>query len=90
MVDGRLTAPSVGDYPSIRQGSHSIKVSATVGDVEPGSCVEVFPTPLRICVGKELDGKRLGIQYSLYAQNLKAPAKGKLRLLFHDRSLAAV
>jgi hypothetical protein len=38
--------------------------------------------PMRICVGDELKGRLLGIQYSLFAQNLRTPAKGKIRLLF--------
>jgi hypothetical protein len=42
----------------------------------------VFDLPLRICVGDELKGRKLGIQYSLQAQNLRSPAKGTLRLAF--------
>ena len=83
LTDGRLSKQLAGDdYPSVREGAHSIKVSATLGDIDVGSCVEVFRTPLKFCVGKELAGKRLGIQYSMHAQNLRAPAKGKLKLLF--------
>ena len=84
LVGGRLSEPHVGsdDYPSVREGAHSIKVSATLGDIDAGSCVDVFRTPLKLCIGAELAGKRLGIQYSMFAQNLRAPAKGKLRLMF--------
>ncbi len=90
MLDGRLSEQRSGDYPSVREGAHSIKVAATLGDIESGSCVNVFATPLRICVGRELTGKRLGIQYAMHAQNLRAPAKGKLRLLFRDRAEAPI
>ena len=62
----------------------------TLGDIEAGSCVDVFSTPIRICVGRELTGKRLGIQYAMHAQNLRAPAKGKLRLFFKDRAEAPI
>ncbi len=84
LVHGRLLANGAGedDYPSVRHDDHSIQISATLGDIDAGGCVEVFGAPPRICVGKELEGKRLGIQYSIFAQNLRAPAKGKLRLLF--------
>ncbi len=84
LVDGRLLANAAGadNYPSVRHDSHSIQISATLGDIEAGGCVEVFRAPPRICIGQELEGKRLGIQYSIFAQNLRAPAKGKLRLLF--------
>ena len=64
---------------SLRDGS--IHVSAKLGDIAPGEPIEAFDLPLRICVGNELKGRRLGIQYSLFAQNLRTPAKGKLRLL---------
>ena len=47
-----------------------------------GERVGDFELPMRICVGDELKGRRLGIQYSLFAQNLRTPAKGKIRLLF--------
>ena len=44
--------------------------------------VEVFETPLRLCIGRELAGRKLGIRYSLMASNLRQPAKGRLRLMF--------
>ena len=56
--------------------------SVKLGDIQPGEPIDVFELPMRICVGDELKGRRLGIQYSLFAQNLRTPAKGKIRLLF--------
>ena len=47
-----------------------------------GERVGDFELPMRICVGDELKGRRLGIQYSLLAENLRTPAKGKIKLLF--------
>ncbi len=90
MLDGRLSEQRSGDYPSVREGAHSIKVAVTLGDIDAGSCVNVFSTPLKLCVGRELTDKRLGIQYAVHAQNLRAPAKGKLRLLFKDSSEAPI
>jgi hypothetical protein len=69
-------------YPAVSLRDDSIHASAKLGDIEPGEPMEVFDLPLRICVGDDLRGRRLGIQYSLFAQNLRAPAQGKLRLLF--------
>jgi hypothetical protein len=69
-------------YPSVSLHDDSVHVSVKLGDIEPGEPVEVFELPMRICVGDELKGRRLGIQYSLFAQNLRTPAKGKIRLLF--------
>lgn len=53
-----------------------------IGDIPGGELMEVFTAPLRICVGNDLSGRRFGVQYSLFAKNLRAPACGKLRLLF--------
>ncbi len=69
-------------YPSVSLHDDSVHVSVKLGDIQPGEPIDVFDLPLRICVGDELKGRRLGIQYSLFAQNLRTPAKGKIRLLF--------
>lgn len=70
------------DYPAVSLRDDSIHVSVKLGDIPPGEPIDVFFTPLRICVGSELKGRRIGIQYSLFAQNLRATTKGKLRLIF--------
>ena len=69
------------DYPTVNLRDDSIHVSVKLGDIEPGEPTDVFFTPLRVCIGDELKGRRLGIQYSLFAQNLRSPAHGKLRLI---------
>ena len=69
-------------YPSVTLTDDAIQVSEKLGDIPPGQVVEVFDAPLRLCVGNDLKGRKFGIQYSLFAQNLRAPASGKLRLLF--------
>lgn len=76
----RTPAEQAG-YPAVSLRDGSVQVSAKLGDIEPDEPTEVFELPLRLCVGNALKGRRLGIQYSLQAQNLRAPAKGKLRLL---------
>jgi hypothetical protein len=68
-------------YPAVSLSDNSVQVSAKLGDIEPGEPTEVFDLPLRICVGNELQGRRIGIQYALNAHNLRSAAKGKLRLL---------
>lgn len=69
-------------YPSVSLHDNSVQVSVKLGDIEPGEPTEVFDLPLRICVGNELQGRRVGIQYSLQAHNLRSAANGKLRLVF--------
>ena len=70
------------EYPTDNLKDDSVHVSNTLGDISTDAPVQVFETPLRICIGKELKGRKLGIRYSLFASNLRRPAKGKLRLIF--------
>jgi hypothetical protein len=76
------TPSEQSDYPAVSMRDGSVHVSIKLGDILPGEPMEVFRAPLRISVGEELKGRRVGIQYSLLAQNLRAAAKGKLRLIF--------
>ena len=76
------TPDEIAAYPSVALKDDSVQVTSKIGDIPVGEPVDVFVSPLRVCVGKDLTGKRFGIRYSLHGQNLRAPAKGKLRLLF--------
>lgn len=76
------TPSEQAEYPAVSLRDDSINVSVKLGDIDPGEPSEVFSEPLRICVGAELKGRRLGIKYSLFAHNLRSAAKGKLRLSF--------
>lgn len=69
-------------YPAVNVKDDAVHVSAKLGDLLPNSPIEAFDAPLRICVGSELGGRRLGIRYALHARNLRSPATGKLRLIF--------
>lgn len=70
------------DYPAVNLNDDSVHVSNTLGDISTDAPAQVFETPLRICVGRELKGRKLGIRYSLFGSNLRRPAQGKLRLIF--------
>ena len=76
------TPAEQADYPAVTARDNAISISVKLGDIAPGEPIEVFKTPLRLCIGSELKGRRIGIQYSLFAQNLRSAATGKLRLLF--------
>ena len=83
--DGRYVerAPAEqADYPSVTLDNGSIQLAANVGDIPAGELIEVFGRQPRLCVGKELSGRRVDVQYELFAQNLRVPARGTLRLLF--------
>lgn len=75
------TPAEQADYPSVSLSDNSIQITVKLDSVPPGEPVNAFTVPLRLCVGDELKGRRLGIQYKLFAQNLRAPAEGKLRLI---------
>jgi len=70
------------EYATVNLKDDSVHVSNTLGDISTDAPVQVFETPLRICVGQELKGRKLGIRYSLFGSNLRRPAKGKLRVIF--------
>lgn len=75
-------AEELAMYPMVTVCNDAVRVSGKIGDISPGEPVEIFSTPLRLCVGSELKGRRFGLQYTLQARNLRSPAKGTLRLLF--------
>ena len=70
------------EYPTVTLKDDSVHVSNTLGDISTDAPAQVFETPLRICVGQELKGRKLGIRYTLFGSNLRKAAKGKLRLIF--------
>lgn len=76
------TPDEIAAYPSVSLKDDSIQVSSKIGDIPVGEPVDVFVSPLRLCVGKDLGGKRFGVRYSLHGQNLRTPARGKLRIIF--------
>jgi hypothetical protein len=75
-------AAEMADYPAVNLKDNLVHITATLNEIPPHTPVKVFNTPVRVCVGSELSGRRVGIRYSLLGRNLRKPAKGKLRLLF--------
>jgi hypothetical protein len=75
---------SFSDYPAVSVSDDRIHASITVGEIPAGAPIEVFETPLRLCVGSELNGKRMKMAYKLYGSNLRQPVKGKLTIGFRD------
>ena len=67
-------------YPSVSFLGESIHVTSKIGNVPVGEPLEVFGTPIRICLGPGLKGHRFSVRYALQGQNLKSPAEGILRL----------
>lgn len=69
-------------YPSVDVLENAIRITQRIGDIPAGEPFAIFPTPVRVCAGAALAGRKFGIRYSLTGQNLRSPAEGKLRLIF--------
>jgi hypothetical protein len=72
----------IANYPTVTLKDDAVNITAKIGDIPPGEPIEIFLSPLLLCVGDELSGRRFGIRYALHGQNLRAPAKGQLKLRF--------
>ena len=77
------TPDEIADYPAVSLKDDAIHVSFAVGDIPAGEPVDAFAMPLRICVGNSLRGRRFGLRYAVEGQNLRAPARGQLKLEFN-------
>lgn len=77
------TPDELARYPAVMLKDDAVQVSCAIGDLPAGEPVEVFPAPLRMCIGSELGGRRFGVRYSLHAQNLRAPVRGRLKIRFN-------
>ena len=69
-------------YPVVTVLDNSIRITQKIGEIPAGEPVDVFKTPLLVCAGAALRGRKFGVRYALFGQNLRTPAKGRLRLLF--------
>jgi len=69
-------------YPAVTLKDDSIHVSSSLGDISTDAIARVFETPLKVCIGHELKGRKIEIRYALHGSNLRKPAKGRLRLQF--------
>ena len=76
------TPDEIASYPSVTLKDDAVQITSKIGDIPVGQPIDAFATPLRLCMGRDLAGKRFGVRYTLHGQNLRSPAKGKLRLLF--------
>ena len=76
------TPDEIASYPAVTLKDDSVHVTAKIGDIPAGEPIEIFTSPLLMCIGADLKGRRFGIRYALHGQNLRAPAKGQLKLTF--------
>ena len=76
------TAEEQATYPTVSLHKKSIHITKKIGDIPVDRPTEAFGSPLRVCVGPGLIGRRFGIRYALHGQNLRSPATGTLRVNF--------
>jgi len=76
------TPDEIASYPAVTLKDDSVHITTKIGDIPTGEPIEVFTSPLLMCVGSDLQDRRFGIRYALHGQNLRAPAKGQLKLTF--------
>ncbi len=76
------TPDEIASYPAVTLKDDSVRITAKIGEIPVGEPVDVFLSPLLICVGSDLKGRRFGIRYALNGQNLRTAAKGQLKLTF--------
>lgn len=76
------TPDEIASYPAVTLKDDLVSITAKIGEIPVGEPTEVFLSPLLMCVGSDLQGRRFGIRYALNGQNLRAPAKGQLKLTF--------
>jgi hypothetical protein len=76
------TPDEIASYPAVTLKDDSVHITAKIGDIPTGEPIDVFTSPLLMCIGDDLRGRRFGIRYALHGQNLRAPAKGQLKLSF--------
>ncbi len=76
------TPDEISAYPGVTLKDDSIQIITKIGDIPPGEPIEVFSTPPLFCVGSDLAGRRFGVRYAVNGQNLRAAAKGQLKLTF--------
>lgn len=76
------TPDEIATYPTVAVKGDAVQIMTKIGDIPVGEPVEVFMTPLLMCIGSELREQRFGMRYQLHGQNLRSPAKGRLKLMF--------
>jgi len=76
------TAGEQAAYPTVSLHKKSIHITKKIGDIPVDRPIGAFGSPLRVCVGPGLIGRRFGIRYALHGQNLRSPATGTLHVKF--------
>lgn len=71
-------------YPSVRTEGDCVRVRAALGTLPPAMPVCAFGTPLRLAVDARLRGRKMAMRYTLVAQRLSVPVRGRLKVKFRS------
>ncbi len=69
-------------YPAVTKSDDTIRVRASLGDLPPGTRQAAFETPLRLAVGPQMKRQKVALRYTVVAQGLSHPCRGRLKLKF--------
>lgn len=77
--------PDDPGYPAIDAKDDYLLVTVRLGEIPPGSPIQLFQTPIKLCVSNALKGQRLNLGYTLFGRNLGSPVGGQLPIEFQDQ-----
>lgn len=80
--EGPAADLGIPPYPDVRRAGDCFRVRSSLGELAVGITAPVFATPLRLAVDRNLVGQKVAIRYTLVAQGLEPPRRGRLRLRF--------
>lgn len=78
------TRAQIAAYPNVTIREKAIHIAHNIGEIPVEEPMDVFDSPLRICVGPGLVGRRFGVRYAIHGQNLHSPTTGLLRINFRN------
>lgn len=70
------------DYPDVQRMKSGAVANIELGSIAPGASRPVFTQSLRLAVGPAMEGKKVGIKYSLTAKNKTSTSRGLLKVKF--------
>lgn len=73
-------------YPDVEGREDAIFARSVIESLEPGAMLPALGAPLRLAVGPGMQGRKLGIRYTLRGPDNRALAKGALKVRFGEIS----
>ncbi len=80
--NGKLDSAGAVPYPEVRRIAQGFVVTVNLGTVAANSSRKVFATPLRLAVGRMMNGNKIAVNYSMQASNKEPIKRGRLKMRF--------